>query len=113
MKLGQYPKAIAQAEEALLTAMIDVEVQTELLGFMDGEIELTIASNEGLKNEQQRKAKRLELQQQPDYLQVLLSLKEAKKDRERLQIKLNFLRNEFSVTKLEERKAIASLEAVA
>lgn len=113
MKLSQYPQAIAQAEEALLTAIIDVEVQTELLGFMNREIELLIASDEGLKNEQQRKAKRLELQQQPDYLQFLASLKEAKEDRERLQIKLNLLRNEFSVTKLEARLQAAQLEAVA
>lgn len=100
-------------EEALLKASIDVEVQTELLGFMDGEIEATIANDSSLKNEQMRKAKRLELQQQPDYLQAKVALKEAKEDRDRLQIKLNLLRNQFSVAKLEARLQVAQLEAVA
>ena len=113
MKLNQYPTAIAQVEEALLKASIDVEVQTELLSFMDGEIEAMIASDSALKNEQHRKARRLDLQQQPDYLQGKIALKEAKEDRERLQIKLNWLRNQFSVAKLEARLQIAQLSAVA
>jgi hypothetical protein len=113
VKLNEYPQAIALLEEKILVVSCEVEIQTELLGFMDGEIETAIASDSQLKNEQHRKAKRLELQQQPDYLAAKSSLKEAKEQQARLAIKLNLLRNEFSVMKLEYRMQIASLEAVA
>ena len=80
---------------------------------MDGEIELKIAFNKELKNEQQRKTKRLELKQEPDYLQVKAALTEATEKRDREVIQLNLLRNQFSVAKLEARQAIANLESVA
>jgi hypothetical protein len=44
---------------------------------------------------------------------VKANLKAAKENRDRLSIKLNLLRNEFSVMKLEYRMQIAQLEAVA
>ena len=72
-----------------------------------------IASNKELKNEQQRKTKRLELKQEPDYLQVKAALTEATEKRDREVIQLNLLRNQFSVAKLEARQAIANLESVA
>lgn len=113
MRLNEYPQAIALLEEKILVISREVEIQTELLSFMDGEIETVIASDSQLKNEQHRKAKRLELQQQPDYLAAKSCLKEAKEQQARLAIKLNLLRNQFSVMKLEYRMRIASLEAVA
>jgi hypothetical protein len=113
MKLSQYPKAIASLEETLLQASLNVEIYGEHLSFMDAEIEIEIACDGDLKNDQMRKAKRLELQQQPDYLDAKTRLKDAKVQRERLSIELNQTRNEFSVAKLEARNAIANLEAVA
>jgi hypothetical protein len=113
MKINEYPQAIARIEEKILVVSREVEIQTELLSFMDGEIETAIASDPQLKNEQQRKAKRLELQQQPDYLAAKSSLKEAKEQQARLAIMLNLLRNQFSAAKLEARLQIAQLEAVA
>lgn len=112
MKLPEFPQAIAHLEEKLFRASHEVEVQTELLSFMDREVEAAIAKA-GLKNEQHRKAKRLELQQEPDYLEVKANLKEAKEERERLTIQLNLLRNQFSVAKLEIKWAIASMESAA
>lgn len=91
-QLKQYPKAIASVEEKLLNLNREVEIQNQLLGFLDGEIEKNIADDKSLKNDQHRKAKRLELQQQPDYLQTLNIFKQAKEDRERTLIKLNQLR---------------------
>ena len=73
----------------------------------------TLKRDKSLKNDQHRKAKRLELQQQPDYLQICNSFKQAKEDRDRTLIKLNQLRNEFSVMKLEVRMMIAQLEVAA
>jgi hypothetical protein len=113
MKLNQYPKAIAEIESKILAASREVEIQIERISFLDGEIEAEIAADLSLKNEQNRKAKRLELQQQPDYLEALAKLKEVKEQKERLTIELNQLRNEFSVAKLETRMTIAQLEATA
>ncbi len=112
-KLNQYPSAIASLEESLLQANLEVEIQSERLAFFDGEIEAVIASDSALKNEQQRKAKRLEKQQEPDYLEAKAALKDALLRRERLSIQLNQMRNEFSVAKLEARMKVANLEAVA
>lgn len=112
-KLPEYPQAIARAAEKHLQASQEVEIQSELLDFLTGEIEAAIADNPNLKNEQQRKAKRLALTQEPDYLAAKIALKQALFKRERLQIRLNLLRNQFAVAKLEARLQIAQLEAVA
>lgn len=113
LKLNQYPKAIACLEESLLQASLDIEIYSEQLSFMDADIEAAIASDSSLKNEQMRKARRLEMQQDQDYLDIKSRLKDAKLQRDRHSIQLNLLKNEFSVAKLEARTAIASLEAVA
>ena len=111
--LNQFPLKIAEAETQILGLDRQVSIYKEQLSFMDGEIETAIASNKELKNEQQRKTKRLELKQQPDYLQVKASLTEATEKRDKAVIQLNLLRNQFSVATLETRQAIANFEAVA
>ena len=111
--LNQFPLKIAEAETKVLNLDRQVTIYKEQLSFMDGEIETAIALNKELKNEQQRKTKRLELKQEPDYLQAKASLTEATEKRDREVIQLNLLRNQFSVAKLETRQAIANLEAVA
>ncbi len=111
--LNQFPLKIAKAETKILNLDRQVTIYKEQLSFMDGEIETAIASNKDLKNEQQRKTKRLELKQEPDYLQAKASLTEATEKRDKAQIELNLLRNQFSVAKLEARQEIANLEAVA
>ncbi len=113
MSLNQFPLKIAEAETKVLNLDRQVTIYKEQLSFMDGEIETAIALNKELKNEQQRKTKRLELKQEPDYLQAKASLTEATEKRDREVIQLNLLRNQFSVAKLEARQAIANLESVA
>ena len=112
-KLKQYPKAIASVEEKLLKLNQEIAIENQLISFLDAELEKAIANDKELKNEQQRKTKRLELQQQPDYLEVKRKLTEIKEERDRQLIQLNQLRSEFSVMKLEVRMQIANLEAVA
>ena len=111
--LNQFPLKIAEAETQILGLYRQVTIYKEQLSFMDGEIETAIALNKELKNEQQRKTKRLELKQEPDYLQAKAALTEATEKRDKAVIQLNLLRNQFSVAKLETRQAIANLEAVA
>ena len=112
-KLKQYPKAIASVEEKLLKLNQEIAIENQLISFLDAELEKAIANDKELKNEQQRKTKRLELQQQPDYLEVKRKLTQVKEERDRQLIQLNQLRSEFSVMKLEVRMQIANLEAVA
>ncbi len=112
-QLKQYPKAIASVEEKLLKLNQEIEIQNQLISFFDADIEKTISDDKTLKNDQQRKSKRLELQQQPDYLEIRRKLTELKEQRERNVIQLNQLRSEFSVMKLELRMQIANLEAAA
>ena len=113
MKLNEYPNAIADTELKILGLSKEIEIQNERLSFMDAEIEMAIAADKTLKNEQQRKTRRLELQQEPDYLQTKSALKEAKQTRDSWNISLNLLRNQFSIAKLEMRMAIAKLESAA
>ena len=112
-QLKTYPNTIANIEKKLLKLNQEIEVQAQLLSFLDCENEKLIRENKELKNEQQRKSKRLELKQQPDYLEVVSNLKEAKEQRDLMTIKLNQGRNEFSVLKLELRMEIAVSEATA
>ncbi len=112
MILSEYPEAIAQAEAKLLKLNQEIEIQSQLLSYLDTEIEKNIASNKDLKNDQQRKCKRLELQQEQDYLEIKTNLKEAKDDKDEQLIKLNLIRNQFSVAKLEAKLQIAQLELV-
>ena len=111
--LNQFPLKIAEVETKILNLDREVNIYKEQLSFMDADIENAISSNKELKNEQQRKTKRLELKQQPDYLQVKAALTEATEKRDKELIQVNLLKNQFSVAKLEERKAIANLESVA
>ena len=112
-ELQKYPKRIASLEKKLLKLNQQIETQLEILGYLDGDIETAIAANCELRNEQQRRAKRLELQQKPDYLDLLRNIRAAKEERELWVIELNRVKNFFAVLKLETRLQIASLESVA
>lgn len=112
-QLKQFPKTIAKIEKQLLKLNQEIEIQHQLIGFLDADIEKVIADDKALKNDQQRKSKRLELQQQPDYLEVKRKLTELKEKRDLTSIQLNQSRSEFSVMKLELRMQIANLEVAA
>lgn len=70
-----------------------------------------IAFDANLKNDAQRKAKRVELQQTDgDFYQASLLLKQTKERRDLLAIDLELLRSQFALAKLEKREAIAQME---
>lgn len=110
MELNDYPKAIYDHQLKLNGSRNQVEIQQERLAFLDGEIESAIALNPDLKNEQQRKAERLKLRQEPDYLQAQSALKAAKETLKVEEIYLTLLRNQFGVAKLFARRQIVELE---
>lgn len=73
------------------------------------DIEKAIASDDTLKNDTQRKAKRLELQLKADYNQMISDILKSKDKISSLEIELNLANNRFSVAKLRSRFEIANL----
>lgn len=111
MQLNEYPQAIAKLQRQILELDQDIIGLSETLSILGVEIEKQIVADASLTNDTKRKARRLELQQSdPDYSRAAVDLKKAQVKRESLDIDLLLLRNQFSVTKLEERKAIATME---
>lgn len=111
MKLNDYPQAIATLQRQILDLDQDLIGLTETLSILGVELEKQIVSDPSLTNDTKRKARRLELQQSDiDYCKAANELRKAQVERERLDIDLQLLRNQFSVLKLEERRMIAQME---
>ncbi len=111
MKLNDYPPAIAKLQRQILKLDQEITQYQETLAVLGLELEKLVLADSSLTNDTKRKARRLELQQSDiDYCRAANDLKEAQAKREALDIDLLLLRNQFSVLKLEERRAIATLE---
>lgn len=111
MKLSEYPAAIAQVQRQILALDQRFIGLQETVSFMAMEVEKRVIADGSLTNDTKRKARRLELQQSDlDFYRASIDLKEAQAKREGLEIDLQLLRNQFSVLKLEERRAIALME---
>jgi hypothetical protein len=104
---------IYTAEQELLKYQDGVAVVVDQLAFLDAEIEVAIASNAELKNDQQRKAAKLEAQRDNYYVELKNSLIRAKKKVATAEIEVNYWRNLFSAKKLEARLEVYRLESVA
>ena len=101
---------IYSLEQDLRTAKIELAGLEDSMDLYKFEVEKAIASDDTLKNDNQRKAKRLELQNKPDYSQMITSIVKAKDKINHLEIELNLSNNRFSVAKLRSRHEIANLE---
>jgi hypothetical protein len=111
MKLNEYPAAIAQVQRQTLALDQELIGLQETVSFMAMEVEKRVIADANLTNDTKRKARRLELQQSdPDFYRASIDLKKAQVKREGLGIELQLLLNQFSVLKLEERRAIAMME---
>lgn len=110
MKLIDYPAAIAEKQRDLLQADQRIRRLQDVLNRLTAEIDTTIAFDTELKNDAQRKAKRLELMSAPDYRKAVANLQMAQDERAEIDIDLSLLRNLFSVLKLEKRDTIATRE---
>ena len=100
---------IYSLEQDLRTAKIELACLEDSMDLYKFEVEKAIASDDTLKNDNQRKAKRLELQNKPDYSQMITSIVKAKDKINHLEIELNLSNNRFSVAKLRSRHEIANL----
>jgi hypothetical protein len=113
MDLKLFPAMIETRERNRLKAERELDLAIGALTFIESEIERAIATDSELKNDQQRKARRLELQSEPSYTEARESVERAKNKKALAEITLNKIRNEFTVKKLEIRERIANLEASA
>jgi hypothetical protein len=110
MKLIDYPAAIAEKQHQLLRAEQYVRRLKDVVDRLTAEIDTDIAFDTELRNDAQRKAKRIELMKGAEYRKALANLQIAYDERAELEIDLNLLRNQFSVLKLEKRETIATRE---
>ncbi len=111
MDFADYPLAIAKLERQLLRTSKDMRRYQADLEKLQMAIEQAIAADLELKNEQQRKAKRLELINSDDFQNAQRAVQTHGDRRAELEIDLQLLRNQFTVAKLEKREAIAQVES--
>ncbi len=110
MKLIDYPAEIAEKQRQLLRIEQHIRRLQEILNGLTAEIDTAIAFDSALKNDAQRKAKRLELMSTTEYRKAVANLLMAQDERSEIEIDTNLLRNQFSVLKLQLREAIAARE---
>ncbi|MCU0524624.1 MAG: hypothetical protein MUF72_07340 [Elainella sp. Prado103] len=110
MRLLDYPAAIAQKQRELLRSEQHIRRLQDVLNRLVAEIDTSIAFDPELRNDAQRKAKRIEFMKSPEYRKALSNLQIANDQRTELEIDLNLLRNQFSVLKLELRESLATRE---
>lgn len=111
MKLNEYPEAIASLRLKLAHLETELSQQQETAKFLEASIEFQVASDASLKNESQRKARKLELlQSNPDYFRENNKYRDLKLKHKILEIDLLLKIDEFAIAKLEERRAIIEME---
>jgi hypothetical protein len=108
--IKDFPAAIARTQNQILAEDRHVRNLQEDTANLTAQIDATIAFDQELKNDAQRKAMRLKLMNCDEYQERLSDLQIAQDKRTSLQIQLELLRNEFSILKLEQRERIAEME---
>lgn len=108
LSLSQYPSAIAQSAEAVNAVEQQIAEVRQHIARLEGNADMVVAFEIKLKNEDQRRARRFEvLQLNPEYKRAFDALNRLLTEKANAMARLEHLRNEFSVAKLETRLAIA------
>ncbi|MGB6016804.1 MAG: hypothetical protein WBG32_18870 [Nodosilinea sp.] len=110
--LAQFPEQLKRMAEAVIANDKDIRDLQAEIDRLTVEIELTIAQDASLKNEQQRKAKRHELMQTDSYQSARYILQQAQDNQQLLKIKRQYLADQFAVAKLMAQEHIASLTSI-
>ncbi|MBD1860102.1 MULTISPECIES: hypothetical protein [Trichocoleus] len=106
--ISQYPAAIAQAAQAVNELEHQIGEARQHIARLEGNADMVVAFETNLKNDNQRKARRFEvLQVNPEYQHAMDALLRLSTEKSNALAHLEYLRNEFSVAKLETRLAIA------
>lgn len=110
MKLEEYPLAIKNLSMHLLSANKRVyQAQMELDALL-ADLEASIAFDDQLRNDAQRKAKRAELMVAEPIIGLANEVRDAKANAAAVEIELNFIRDKFKILMLEKRESIVSME---
>ncbi|WP_421656324.1 hypothetical protein [Leptothermofonsia sp. ETS-13] len=108
LSLSQYPEAIAQAAQVVNEIEHRLTEARQHLAHLEGNADKIVAFEANLKNDNQRKARRFEiLQMNLEYKRALDVLNRLTTEKANAVARLEHLRNEFSVAKLDRQMAIA------
>ena len=108
MQLSHYPSAIAQAAQRVNEIDSQIMAVQQLIYREEGIADTRSAFDSDLKNDTQRKARRFEvLLVNQEYQTAINTLLRLNVEKANAIAHLEYLRNQFSVAKLEARKAIA------
>ena len=108
MKLSQYPAAIAQAAQVVNELDTQIAAVSQHIARLEGKADRTAAFEHGLKNEDQLRGRRFELLcVDPEYQTAQNTMMRLMSEKAGSIAHLEYLRNQFSVAKLEVRMAIA------
>ena len=108
MQLSHYPAAIAQAAQRVNELDSQLMAVQMLINRVEGNADRIVAFDPDLKNDNQRKAHRFEvLLTNQEYQTALNTLMRLTAEKANALAHLEYLRNQFSVAKLEARLAIA------
>lgn len=108
MQLSHYPSAIAQAAQRVNEIDSQITAVQQLIYREEGIADTRSAFDSDLKNDTQRKARRFEvLLVNQEYQTAINTLLRLNAEKANALAHLEYLRNQFSVAKLEARKAIA------
>jgi hypothetical protein len=111
MKLTDYPQSIAEKQREVLAQDQMIRKAQAAIDQLEIQIEKAIAFGDP-RSDSQRKAARAELLQDQDYQTALAQLQAEQDHQTLLQIELQRVQNQFSVTKLELHHVIARQEAI-
>jgi len=112
MQLSEFPQAIYDTQLGLLRAESNLQELQQSIAAIKNQIECQIVFDTSFKNDAQRSCKKLELlAQNTTYIELEEQLKTVQLRQRAYQTEIEFLRNRFSIAKLEKRQAIARLEA--
>lgn len=106
--ISQYPAAIAQAAQAVNELEHQIGEARQHIARLEGNADMVVAFETNLKNDNQRKARRFEvLLVNQEYQKAIDTQIRLTIDKANAIGHLEYLRNQFSVAKLETRLAIA------
>lgn len=107
LKLSDYPVAIAQTAAKIVELDYELSALRQLIAALEGRANIIVVSDSRLKNFAQRKARRFQLLQfDREYQKALHLTSELSAEKSNAIAHLEYLRNQFSVAKLEARLAI-------
>lgn len=108
MKMSQYPTAIVQAAQVVNELDSQIAAVNQHIARLEGKADRIAAFEQGLKNDNQRRGRRFELLcVDQEYQTAQNTLMRLISEKASAIAHLEYLRNQFSVAKLEARMAIA------